>query len=312
MKNLKFVIAQEPDAYPMSVENYIYNDKVYLQSKEKAYGKSLSFYALSGKVAVARIHFFLIKQSNGGVEAVSIPASPFGSFEYDKGLPLQALTYFVNHIKQHLLARNADRIVIRDCIHAYRPEKNTAMPKVMEQTGFSVSDQMINHHILIDEESMALKLGRGKFRRVKECQEAGFVVQKKSIEDIEEIYTFLYQCYASKRRKLSLSLPQLREQVLGMPDCYPLFAVYDQQKMIAASVTVKVNPRILYTFYYAALSEYNYWSPTTFLLYTIYQYCQENSISIMDMGTSLSGSVAHFKAYMGGVPSSKFTYQYCI
>lgn len=310
MENLEFVIANEPDLYPMDTEIYLYNDKVYLQSKKELFGSPITYYALEGDKAVAKIHFFMVRQNNGELEAVSIPASPFGSIEYNKNISATALTAFVHYFKSNLLARQVKCILIKDCIAAYRQENNM-MPELMEETGFRARDQIINHHIFVDRESMVSKLGRGKLSRISHCQEEGFKVQQKPVSDIEEIYEFLYQCYQSKERRLSLSFSQLEEQALRNPHSYLLFAVYDQQKIIAASVAVKVNPSILYTFYYAGLSEYNHWSPTTFLLYSIYQHCWEKKISVMDMGTSLSASVAHFKAHMGGVPSFKFTYQYC-
>ena len=58
MQKLHFVCKQNPDCYPFTGERYLYNSAAYLQLKAARFGMPVSFYALRGELAVARIHFF--------------------------------------------------------------------------------------------------------------------------------------------------------------------------------------------------------------------------------------------------------------
>lgn len=312
MKHLKFVIEHEPEAYPLRAATYLYNNKVYLQSKERTLGKPLTFYALQGEVAVARIHFFLTRQPNGEVEAISIPASPFGSFEYSSALSTQTLTEFVGYIKDHLLAQYADRIIIKDCIPVYREDGEYDLQEILMNSGFWMQEELVNHYIIVGHEPLSRKIHTMEMRRLKKCYTAGFTFSQEGPDSQKEVYNFIRTCRAEKEWNLSMRWDEIKQIVSLLPQHYLFFTVREQEKIVAATIAVLVNNQMLYNFYPASRMSYNPFSPAVMLISGLYQYCQQSNIKILDLGTSPTLSLQKFKEHLGGVLSYKRTYQYSV
>lgn len=304
-------MSRRPDAYTMNMDTNLYNDKIYLQSKEKAWGKPLTFYALSEGRAVARIHFFLVKQSNGKVEAISIPNSPFGSIEYDQTFSTEALIDFVKYIKHSLLAQHVDCIIIKDCIDAYRHNQSSVLIPTLDQEGFKQKESLINHHIEVDSNPLKHKMHKMERKRLRKCQQFGVKFKVEPLSSIAYYYQFLQECRQEKGWHLSLSYPDIVASLKAMPDRYRIYAVHDEGVCLAASLAVKVTDHILYDFYHDSKEAFKTLSPVVFLIDGIYQHCQKNNIGILDLGTSATVGLQQFKKHLGGIPSCKQTYSYC-
>lgn len=309
MRTLRFICGDQPNLYPFSGESFLYNSAPYLQLKAAKFGSPLTFYALDGEQAVARIHFFLEKKGDAELHAVSLPESPFGSSECGE-VTYEELNAFLNFVVDELRAKNVDWILIKDCIPAYRYPGHIPVEKLFGDVGFRQQESLPNHHVVVEKEPTLSKVSSSKKRRIRLCQDAGFSVRVSSIRSFPEIYTLLSECYSAKERRPSLTKAELEQQVRRFPKRWYLFAVFDNQETIAACIAVQVNARVLYTFYYSSLVTYNFYSPTSLLLYSIYQvFCYAERIDILDPGTSNSDSVAHLKKHMGGQYSFKHTYR---
>ena len=307
MRKLHYVCADEAGLYPFSGENFLYNSIPYLQLKAAKFGSSLTFYAFHRNTAVAQIHFFLLKQNDDNYQAVSIPESPFGSLEFGE-VNYNEMKSFIDFILEELRSKKVKQIVIKDCIAAYRKQKCISVESLFLESGFTQQGSLPNHHIEVDTDNMMPKLSSSKRRRVRLSKSAGFETKQLNLSGFTDLYSFIAQSYAAKGRRLSLERPQLEEQLKLFPERWFLFATYDGQKMIAACIAVLVNTGVLYTLYYAASADYDYYSPTICLLASVYRFCFTKDIRIMDFGTSNSDSVAHFKKHMGGQHSQKHTY----
>ncbi|MCF2516642.1 GNAT family N-acetyltransferase [Dyadobacter sp. CY351] len=99
------------------------------------------------------------------------------------------------------------------------------------------------------------------------------------------------------------------------PEAYQIFKVVDQEKIIALTMTVRVNDHILYNFLCGDLPEYRVYSPVVMLMDRVYQHCQRENIRILDLGISLDGNGVHkpslsrFKKNIGGKECLKMTYE---
>lgn len=308
MQKLHFVCKQNPGCYPFRGESYLYNSAAYLRLKEAKFGVPLTFYALRGEVALARIHFFLQQSPDGFVEAQSLPESPFGSLEFG-AVTFEELRDFVSFIIDHLRMQGIAQVTIKDCIAAYRSQEEISVERLLREVGLRPVDSLPNHHIQVDNDDMLPKLSSSKRRRIQLSRKAGFSTHRYQVESFVAIYDFIAQCYAAKGRKPSLNREQLQEQFQHYPQHWYLFAACDDVEMIAACIAVQVHHHILYTFYYAASTVYSFYSPTALLLQEVYHFCREHGITILDLGTSNATSVAHFKKHMGGQHSLKHTYQ---
>jgi len=108
---------------------------------------------------------------------------------------------------------------------------------------------------------------------------------------------------------------RLEALITEFPDDCIVFAVKDKDRIIALSLTVRINKTILYNFLPAALAAYNKFSPSVMLTQAIYEYCQHENITILDLGISLDQNglekpgLLHFKKNIGGKDSLKICYQ---
>lgn len=110
-----------------------------------------------------------------------------------------------------------------------------------------------------------------------------------------------------------MSLEGLQNMFTLFPDEYLLFGVFDEEKMIAASVSIKVCQRILYCFYIGDDLEYRSQSPVTVLVAGIYEYCRVNNFFVLDLGLSTEKGIVNkglytFKKSFGAVESPKLTF----
>jgi len=97
------------------------------------------------------------------------------------------------------------------------------------------------------------------------------------------------------------------------PGNYLLFGVFDKNKLIATSVCIKVNDKILYCFYIGDALAFRPHSPITSLINGIYEYCQTNDFKMLDLGISTDKGILNkglyaFKQTFGSFDSYKLTF----
>ncbi len=305
--SVEYTSLRPPTHYALAFEPYLYNQTSFLRLKEY---EVQSFYAVdhARELIIARIHFAMETSLEGSLCAISLPQLPFGSLEYSLSINIAQLTDFVVFVRDQLTQRGITSVEIRDCIPAYRVDEAKLLHQALLDQDFVVQEEAVNHHIPVDERELSTKMSAGQRGKLKKCVSASFTSARESIDELSEVYSFVEMSYQARKRFLSLPLSALQESVCKFPDQYQLFSVYYLQKRIAACVAVRVSLSALYTFYYTALASYGTYSPTVLLLDTVYQYCQSQKISVLDLGTSSAESVRKFKARMGGVSSEKYTY----
>lgn len=111
-----------------------------------------------------------------------------------------------------------------------------------------------------------------------------------------------------------MTLPDLIKTFEQFPAHYILFGVLDDEKIIAAAVTVVVSKEILYCFYIGDSLAYRPYSPVTFLVSGIYDYCIANNFKLLDLGISTDKGVLNkglysFKKSLGCIDSCKLTFE---
>ncbi|MDF9800911.1 hypothetical protein OKW21_006174 [Catalinimonas alkaloidigena] len=309
MENLRFVSKKNSDQYPLQAENYLYNSSAYLQLKASRFAFLFTFYALKKNIAIARIHFFIKESRSGEKEAISLPESPFGSLEYRGELRKENLTEFIHYIKAELSAAKVKQVSIKDCINAYRAGSNLDLQEILIQNNFKEESSLTNHHIAVDPLALEQKMHKMERKRLRKARKAGFRFKEEPLSSLSYYYRFLQECRQEKGWHLSMSYADALKSVQQLPEAYRIFAVYHGDECIAASLSVVVNERILYDFYHDAKAAFKSWSPVVFLVEGIYQYCQQNGLRLLDLGTSQSTSLQLFKQHLGGIASYKNTYQ---
>ncbi len=164
----------------------------------------------------------------------------------------------------------------------------------------------------VTSESFESKISMAKRQRLKKCL-TRFSFLKHELNQLERIYSFLSESRQAKGYQLSMDWNQMQRTVRQLPSHFLVFAVEEAEQLAAAAICIRVSDTILYTFYYAHAAAYDKLSPVTMLLQGIYQFAVDQSIQLIDLGTSqvdekLNPSLLHFKKSVGGKPSAKYSF----
>lgn len=295
----------KPAHYHNDFEAFLYNQQAFLQLKNI---ELITFYALDDEhqKTIAQIHFAIDKEN---LQAISLPQSPFGSVDFSQHIEEDILFHFVAFIKKALLKQQVHSIQIRECIAAYRTYGSDLLLDVLQQQQFVIQQREPNHHLVADAASFKSKIHPMELKRLRKCLNAGFTFRQEPLTQITYFYEFIQTCRQQKGWNLSMTLEEVKKSVTAMPAHYKIFAVYDQEICVAACIAVLVNDHILYYFFPASRQQYQSYSPSVFLLYGMYKYCQEHGMTILDLGTSATQSLQNFKSHVGGRASEKLTLQ---
>lgn len=248
-------------------------------------------------------------------EWVSPPRAPFGGVQCDVDCSQQELGFLLSCITAFIDRRCGKSLTIKTAPTCYHPNSHNLLHSCYEQNGFPAVETHSNHFIPVDSDSFAKKVHPAEKRRLFKCKNAGYTIGSGKKIELEKAYSFLTHCRNQADYKIPLSLCQVTQLACQLPEHLLLFGVFDADKMIALSISLKVSDDILYNFLVADLREYRTFSPVVMLTETIYEFCQQQNISILDLGISVDEngnpkpSLTRFKKNIGGQACEKVTYE---
>lgn len=256
----------------------------------------------------AIIHFHVT-----GEEAKSPLQSPFGSVLFSRHLPVQVLFKFLVFVEEQLRLKGVKQITIKNPPELYFPESMATLQVLLFNLNYQVSRAEIGSMIPVDNEIYLDKLESWERRKYHMAVKKGLDARQLSRDHLEEIYRFIAHCRELQSRKLSLSWEQLERIADAFPDRFILFAIYQQDVLVAASINIAVTKDVLYNFYGAHDREFNKYSPVVSLMNALYTYCQANGFIYLDLGTSATGSepnfsLLDFKMRLGAKSTQKLTF----
>ncbi|REA58833.1 hypothetical protein DSL64_19370 [Dyadobacter luteus] len=241
----------------------------------------------------------------------SAPSAPFGSIQCQDDCSKEEIDYFIKSIIEQLNFRRVKNLQINHYAYCYSEPHAEVIASLYATNGFRCSKEKINHHIPVSAQHFRELIVPAEHRRLKKCERSALIAQMDTDSDPGKIYQFLSYCRQVKGYVLPLSQSQLTTLIVHFPNHVRTFSVQLAGKIIAMVVTIRVNSRILYNFLIDSLPEFNKYSPTVMLVNCVYQYCQQQKIEILDLGTSLDqsgrekASLIRFKENIGGVRSVK-------
>lgn len=269
----------------------------------------LSFYAL-GKTgrAVAWLHFHV-----AGKVARSPAKAPFGSIECVENLNPSLLHDFLRYVETTLSEMGIREIYMKNPPRAYSPQTLSLVETFLLNLGYAVSDAEPGVTISVNSKPFTQVIRRSEMLRHKQAQRAGFSFRQIAEGQLDEVYGFILACHREKGYKISIALEDLSAAVKKFPGRYLLFGVFSDEQLLGATVSILVRKHILYNFLLNHEKRYNHLSPPVLLMEGLYNFCQANSISLLDLGTSsLHGepnfTLLDFKMHLGGGPTSKFSF----
>lgn len=260
------------------------------------------------KMIVASLYLHI-----GEEVASSAIRSPFGTVECSDDLPPEILYQFLTFVETRVRATGIRKITIKNPPLHYAPEKDALLQTYLFNLGYTVIHAEVGA-IRFVHEDFEKGLNRLERRKLKKSGAANLSYKLLPSDKLEEVYSFILGCRKRKGHLLSITLADLTRTILRFPDRYVLSGVFLSEEMAAASVAVRVHSNILYNFYADHAEAYDALSPVVFLVKGLSDYCLENKISMLDLGTSAENNqpnfgLLNFKMRLGGNPSPKLTFE---
>jgi hypothetical protein len=295
-------------AYSADFEVALFNkyQHLYLQSEEGWY----TFYAANEKYKsiACCMHVHVSER-----DARSPLRSSFGGIECSDEVPPVILFRFLEFIEEKLKEKGVANLIIKNPPQYYNPKRAALTETLLFNLGYSVIDAELGTVVEVKEE-FGKHADLWERRKLRQAREAGFFFRAVPNEMLNDVYFFILACRKQKGYSLSMNLADLRETASRFPDQHILSAVYQEEKMIAASIAIRVHQDVLYNFYSDHDKQYDVYSPIVLLMEGLHNYCMTNRIPLLDLGTSaVNGKpnfgLLDFKMRLGGVPTSKLTFK---
>jgi hypothetical protein len=308
LEEYQFYEGELPSAYRYNFEPYLFNREEYRLLQSAA--NWISFYILNEREfsVEGHLHFYLKDDW-----ARSIMQSPFGGIEFNDRVENKAVFHFIEFVCKKLKERGIKNLTVISAPNGYHSPKQTLIELFFLNLGFVVSTAEVGSLIHVSENPFSEILHPRKKRKLAQTLQADLsfkILEKNSLEDIYEFIAFHRK---EKNYQLSISLEHLKKSVEKIDDVYKFFGVFDGGTLVAASIAVLVSKKILYHFISDHLRKVGEAKPVLALMNGIYDYCFQNNIIILDLGTSAKESqpnfkLIKFKSEIGGVPTHKFTF----
>lgn len=304
----KFQEGSAPDHYRYDFDPFLFNlpANLPLQSRQGWH----SFYAVrtDKKLIRAHVHFHV-----DGILASSPHKNPFGSFEYSDAFTPKELFDFIRFTEEALKAKGVKKIQITSYPLLYHSARASMLSTFLVNHGFTINVAELSSCIEVSPAKLFESLSSWEKRKLRQQKQTELRFKKMAIDKLREAYYFIEACRKERGQSLSMNFGQLEAVVKTFPDRFQLFGVFENQAFAAVSIALRVNKSILYNFYSAHPKKYDIISPVVGLVEGMYHFCQEESIPLLDLGTSSLRSkpnftLLEFKLNLGAKPTSKFTF----
>ena len=299
-------VVEEPANYDglKTGRSYFFNTDRFLKLRQN---ESIIRFNLHGHdQLLASIVFVLV-----GEKAVSGHMATFGSFDLSPEVGAEDLIGLLGEIETHLLTRGISEIEIRNWPEAY-PHFIKAQA-ALSNSGYQEADQEVDQYIEVTEQAFSVSAAYNEQKKLNKCIRAGFQFRQLDIKYLERAYELVVMSRNRKGYPVTMSLNELKKAYSEAPENYLLFGVFDEEKLVATAISIRLNDGILYNFYHGDHDDYRHFSPTVLLLDGIYLFCQAQGIDILDLGISSVGGkintgLYRFKENVGCTSCRKITF----
>jgi hypothetical protein len=217
---------------------------------------------------------------------------------------------FLKQVSEVLLKHKIKKVTIKQCPYfdSYGIQEN-----IFLKGGFLVQRLEIDSFIKVDEE-YEQKLPSRKSRKLRSLKRSNLIAEQIPLSHLSEVYSFILNARQKKNYDLSLCFEEVQKIASAFPDRVFLFSVKDEERMVAASICLRVKKDWLYDFYHDHDAAYDAESPLVLLMDLIYEFCGNSSIHWIELGTSMSGDQVNeglltFKEGLGGREIRKITFE---
>lgn len=298
-----------PKEFKNDFDESIFNSKGHREVQ--SHGKWHSFHLLrrDKKKVWASTHFCVT-----GADAVSPSSAPFGSIEVSDASTAEQLHNLIQWVEDCLVEIGVKRILIKCAPEHYDVRRHNLVSVLLHNHGFTVANAELGACLQVSETPFEDIIDKWEKRKLKQGVRANLTFKKIPLHKLKDIYQFILSCREERGHSLSMTYEELNETVKKLPNTFMLFAVYQQDVLVAASISIRVNKKIVYNFYSAHSRKSDSLSPVVFLISEMYSWCLRHYVNLLDLGTSASGGkpnfpLIDFKLRLGAKPSMKLTFE---
>lgn len=298
-----------PRDFKNDFDESLFNSKAHrmLQSSKKWH----SFHMLrkDKKKVVASIHFCLIEDT-----AISPVRAPFGSLELSDVVTTEGLFDFIQFVEERLVKYGAKKILIKCPPEKYGVNHHNKLSVLLFNHQYQIGNAELGACVQISKTPFEEVIDSWERRKLKQSLKANLNFKVIPTDHLNEIYNFILACRAERNQALSMTYKELNATVGKLQNHFVLFGVYQSTDLIAASIAIKVNRKVLYNFYSAHTKFSDSLSPVVFLLGEMYHWCNKHRFDVLDLGTSAWGGkpnfpLIDFKLRLGAAPAMKLTFE---
>ncbi|MBX9850175.1 MAG: GNAT family N-acetyltransferase [Cytophagaceae bacterium] len=302
MKNSEIKI--DKDCH-LSFEGFLFNNPEQIANQGAA--ESHLFHFIQGDTSKGRFIIFM-----DGQTAKSPLRAPFGSFEFDQTLSSDDVKSMIAAVDDYCIKRNIKNIRIVSYPFCYAVSQSNLLTDALKNAGYEIIVTDLNFH-LDTARNFEAGLHTSEKRRLKKCIGQNFEFKVTETPEVSALYHLIKASRDNKGYPVTMTEEELGKIFKKFPDKYVAFSLYDKNKLIAASIGVKVTSEILYHFLPADHIAYKNYSPMVLLIKNIFEYCHQNGFKIFDLGIATAGGVPNeglirFKENIGSIRSLKFTF----
>ena len=243
---------------------------------------------------------------------VSLDNAPFGSFITGQPVEKMDLLLCLEKVLSWSSSNKIRTVTIRSFPDTYDDHSSKMIKQSLLETSFDILHKDITQVVKVDRET-SMAVNADKKRRLRTAEAKGFQFKALPLRWLEKSYALIVQSRVSKGYPVTMTLEQLERMFTLFPNEYMLFGVFGHNKLIAASVSIKVTDKIVYCFYLGDDLKYRPISPVTTLVNGIYNFCNVNHFTLLDLGLStdngkLNEGLYNFKKTFGALDSFKLTF----
>lgn len=258
-----------------------------------------------------QFHYYLVDKSRSKVyghvcfqlqegKMISNSNAPFGGVSFADSITEQVQVFFMIEVERLLSSKSIRGIVLHQA-----PSINGSK-ELIERLSFLNYKQMRKreYQVLTINGVFEERVHDMELRKLRKAEEKSFHFDWARADEFKEVFEFILKQRSLLGYEFSLTWPEFKEYLKEFPEKYMAARVWDNGRLIAASILVREQLKMLYQFAPAHLKTYNRYSPVVFMTQQIFNWAKENDIDYLNLGTSYLGlernsSLFAFKEKLG-------------
>lgn len=298
-----------PADFEFAFDEYLYNTERHRQSQVSSGWSSFYWLDSKKKRVTASWHIHI---ENG--ESASPYRATFGGPQFDSSLALRDISAFIATVVDFLITKGVESLRTVLPPQGYNDRNFIKLYQALSDFDFSPIKSEVVSILPVKKNAFESTIHTSERKKLKRSVKQGLEFKKVSEKEYEKIYDLIQSCRQERGHSLSLSKDDLKRIIDLQADRFKYYQVSDMNSLVAAAICIHVSDTILYVFYGGHLKAYDNISPAVMLYQGIYKDCQQESIRMLDFGTSpdevgTNYDLLDFKRYLGSELSLKITFQ---